>query len=264
MEIKTGNWSDQISWILQNTNSELCALMIHGFERASTSEQKYRILSQKLSQKNISNISVDFVWTGVSIWDFANNTISYMTIQLELLLSELKNKWFKKFVMIWHSLWCAIISNIYNKSEYISDIYKSILIAPALNQIELNRYWFVKWKMWKSDPNIKIDWSNYKQYFDENEYQKSFENWKITKMNFIKSDYFAKWLDFDFNKNYQSLSHEQKMNILVIYGDKDETVPQISNDFDFTNKIIVKWWDHDMEKPWQYDQWIDKAINFIW
>jgi hypothetical protein len=40
-------------------------------------------------------------------------------------------------------------------------------------------------------------------------------------------------------------------------------VPSESLNINFTNKIIVENWDHDMERPDQFDKWIDEAVKFL-
>ncbi|MBU1167453.1 alpha/beta hydrolase [Patescibacteria group bacterium] len=69
-----------------------------------------------------------------------------------------------------HSLGaCALATKI----EEIKDkVEKIVLIAPALNQKDLLRYWFVISQMEKSSPDIDITWQNYKEYLDENDFVK--------------------------------------------------------------------------------------------
>lgn len=67
-------------------------------------------------------------------------------------------------------------------------IGKIVLIAPALNQRDLLRYWFVTGQMKKANPSIEITWQNYKDYLDEEDFLKDCQrDDKMTKANRISS-----------------------------------------------------------------------------
>jgi hypothetical protein len=62
-------------------------------------------------------------------------------------------------------------------------------------------------------------------------------------------------------QDYTTQLPQNTNNILVIQWDKDNVTPLQSQPH-FANIIIVKWWDHDMEKPWIINQWVDKVVDF--
>lgn len=67
-------------------------------------------------------------------------------------------------------------------------IGKIILIAPALNQRDLLRYWFVTGQMKKTNPSIEITWKNYKDNLNEEDFLKDCQrDDKMTKANYISS-----------------------------------------------------------------------------
>ena len=86
-----------------------------------------------------------------------------------------------RVIVVCHSLSaCAVslIANCFNKI---------VLFAPALNQKELLRYWFVD----SLEKEKEIDWRNYKQYLNEEEFLKDcMRSDKMTKANYISSNYF--------------------------------------------------------------------------
>lgn len=163
-----------------------------------------------------------------------------------------------KISVVAHSLGaCVLATKIYEVEE---EIEKIVLIAPALNQKDLIRYWFVTSQLKKSNPAIEISWQNYKQYLDENSFQKDCERTdKIVKANYIDSSYFQDAKNLDFSCKFDSMNNK----ILHIHGSKDSTVPIESLNTTFNNQIIIENGDHDLESPKYLEQWINKTMNFI-
>ncbi len=122
------------------------------------------------------------------------------------------------------------------------------------------RYWFVISQMKESNPEIEITWQNYKQYLDENAFQKDCERTdRMTKVNYIDSKYFLEAKDLDFSNKFDSI----KDKVLHIHGSKGITVPIESLNTTFDNQIIVENGDHDLEGPNQLEQWRDKVVDFL-
>ncbi len=63
--------------------------------------------------------------------------------------------------------------------------------------------------------------------------------------------------------NYSSLIKQDSDKILVIHGSHDKFVPIESLQCTCKNKIVIEWWDHDLERKWLIEQWVDKAVEFI-
>jgi alpha-beta hydrolase superfamily lysophospholipase len=139
-----------------------------------------------------------------------------------------------KISVVAHSLGaCVLATKIDKIKDYIEKI---ILIAPALNQKDLMRYWFVTSQMKKSNPDIELTWQNYKQYLDESAFQRNCERTdKMTKANYIDPKYFLEAKDFDFSNRFDSI----KDNVLHVHGSKDIAVPIESLNTTFNNQIIV-------------------------
>ncbi len=234
--------------ILVDKNTDLIVVMIGGFERSATTEKKFKKIADNLQ---VSSFRFDYSGVGLSDGDFSKITVSSMKKELKNVLVELKKN-YSKFIIVAHSLSACLVVNS-------NDFEKIILMAPALNQKELLRYYFVLSNIKEENINEKISWNNYQKYLDKDKFLKDclLEN-KMTKKNHISSAYFLENKDKDYSK-----IAEDKKNILHIHGDKDDKVPLESLNIKFTNLITVKNGDHDMERPDMIRQWIQKTIDFI-
>jgi esterase/lipase len=164
----------------------------------------------------------------------------------------------KSIYVVGHSLGSCVIGKYLEQNP--DSIDKAVLISPALNQKDLMRYWFVSEKMKKENPELIIDWNNYKKFFDEDKFQKDVKRTdKLSKYNFISSEYFQECSQLDLSNSFE----KYKNKFLQIQGENDSTMPIESLNIDFTHKFIVKGGDHDMERPNQRTQWIDKVIKYL-
>ena len=161
----------------------------------------------------------------------------------------------EKISIVCHSLSACAMGGVLNEANF----EKIVLLAPALNQKDLLRYWFTVSAIKKQNANLKINWNNFKDYLDENKFQKDCLRMdKTTKANFISSDYFLENKDKDYSNYFVN-----NKNILHIHGSEDDKVPPKSLNIKFKNEIIVKGGDHNLEKPDMFNAWINKAIDFI-
>lgn len=234
-------------------------ICLHGFERCSSTEKKFKALSDNLVEKKMAVLRLDFSGCGLSDGDFKYTTIEKQADDFVLALRKLKEEIGQsKISIVAHSLGACILAT---KIDEIKDeIEKIILIAPALNQKDLVRYWFVTSQIKKSNPEIEINWQNYKQYLDESAFQKDCERTdKMTKANYIDSKYFLEAKKNNFSNKFDFM----KDRILHIHGSKDVAVPIESLNTTFDNQIIIENGDHDLEKPNQLEQWRNKAVDFL-
>jgi len=81
----------------------------------------------------------------------------------------------------------------------------------------------------------------------------------MTKINYIGADHFLLGKDIDFSSKFNELDDR----VLHIHGEKDPAVPRESLNFKFSNQIIVKGGDHQMERPDLMEQWLPKAVDFL-
>lgn len=234
-------------------------IFVNGFERSGTVEPKFKDLSDKLYNEGISSMRFDFSGLGLSDGNFKNTTLNNWTKEFSNAYDFFKSKTETEFVyVVGHSLGNCVIGKYLEQNP--KNIKKAVLISPALNQRDLMRYWFVSRKMKNENPEQLIKWNNYREFLDESEFQKDANKTdKMSKYNFIGAEYFQECSKLDLSNSFKKYRNE----FLCILGDSDETVPTESLSVDFLNKIIVNGGDHDMEKPNQRIQWIDKAVEYL-
>jgi len=231
-------------------------LMCGGFERSATTEKKFKILADELAEQNIASLRFDYAGCGLSDGDFSKITVEKMRDDFKNAVKNLQNKTScKNISVIAHSLSACVIASLIKKSLF----EKIILIAPALNQKNLLRYWFAVSAMKKQKPDSEITWENFKDYLDEEQFQEDCVRIdKMTKASYISADYFLENKD----KDYSNLLSDNK-NVLYIHGDKDDKAPLASLNIKFQNSIIIKGGDHDLERPDMMEQWLKSAVDFI-
>ena len=194
------------------------ALMCGGFERSATTEKKFKVLADELAKQNIASLRFDYAGCGLSDGDFAKVTIQKMANDFKNAFKILQEKTNRKNIsVIAQSLSACVVANLVKESLFA----KIILIAPALNQKGLLRYWFMLSAMKKQNPDSEITWQNFEDYLDEEQFQNDCARTdKMTKANYISADYFLENKD----KDYSNLMSDSD-NILHIHGDKDDKAP---------------------------------------
>lgn len=192
--------------IFVNKNTDKIVIMIGGFERSATTEKKFKKLTDNL---NFSSYRFDYSGVGLSDGNFSNITIASMQKELKNVLNSFKKIGYKNFIVVAHSLSACVVLNM--------NFDKKILIAPAINQKGLLRYWFSLFISKKEGIGEDINWNNYQDYFKEKDFLKDCEREdKMTKQNYISSAYFLENKDKDYSESIISDN-----NILYIHGDKD-------------------------------------------
>lgn len=234
-------------FVSKNKDKKKVALMVGGFERSATTQKKFKILADNL---NISSLRLDYTGIGLSDGDFSDLTVQNLATDIKSATEVLNEKGFLEVIVVCHSLSaCAVslIANCFNKI---------VLFAPALNQKELLRYWFVD----SLEKEKEIDWGNYKQYLNEEEFLKDCKrDDKMTKANYISSNYFMEGE----GKDYSFFFSKYQERILHIHGLNDKTVPINSNTIVFKNSVFIEGGDHDLERPDMIKQWLEKVIQFL-
>jgi esterase/lipase len=241
---------------LHKENNKSLVVMVSGFERKATTEKKFKALSDELIKRGVDSFRFDYEGLGLSDGDFSKFSLKRLKNDLLDVLSEIKNKKnYQSISLVVHSISGCLAPLIQEKNKF----RKLVLLGPALNQKDLLRYYFVKNKMKKKDSGIKITWDNFKDYLEEEEFKKDIQREdKMTKENYIFSDYFKENMNKDYSKNLKNTD-----NVLLIHGDNDDKVPLESLNIDFSKKIIVKKGDHNLERPDMMSQWLEEAVNFL-
>lgn len=242
--------------LVSSGDSAKVVLMCGGFERSATTEKKFKALADRLIENNISSLRFDCAGCGLSDGDFSKTTVKRMTDDLRSAVEFLKEEAETENIsLVCHSLSACAAGRVLDEANF----KKIVLIAPALNQKDLLRYWFTVSAMEKQNPHIKINWSNFKNYLDEKRFQEDcLRTDKMTKSNYICSAYFLENKDKDYSSYFKN-----NQNVLHIHGSEDDKVPLESLNVKFKNEIIVKGGGHDLERPDMFEQWINKAVEFI-
>jgi alpha-beta hydrolase superfamily lysophospholipase len=227
-----------------------CVIFIHGFEGTSSTDKKFKVISEKLAEKNIASLRLDSEGCGLSGGDFKNMTVKNQAEELSLVIKKINCK---NISIVTHSLGACIVTEYLKNNENIFG--NIILFSPALNQRDLLRYWFVK----SSNKNNGILWKNYKNYLNEKDFQKNYKKKSLlTKENYFPYNYFKENQNKDYSEKFNI-----NENVLYIIGDKDDVTPTESVTIKFKNKIIVKGGDHDLRRPDMEKQYLNKVIKFI-
>jgi hypothetical protein len=245
--------------LLNPKDSDKGVIFISGFERNGTTEPKFKDLADKLYQKNIASMRFDFSGCGLSDGDFRYTSLKNWTKEFEKAYNFFKSKLnLKSISIVAHSLGCCVAGKYIEKNP--KNISKLVLLAPALNQKELMRYWFVTGIMKKENKNLKINWENYNEYLNEKEFNEDVKREdKMSKYNFIDPEYFLGASRVDVSNSFKNI----KSKVLHIHGESDDAVPIQSLNINFPSKIIVKKGNHDIERPDQRKQWIKKAVEYL-
>jgi esterase/lipase len=238
-------------FVLNNEDNKKVLLMVGGFEGSATTQKKFKILTDKI---DFSSLRIDYSGVGISDGDFSKLTVNNLSLDIKTAAEELNKRGFDKIYIACHSLSACAVSLLIDYFD------KIILIAPALNQKELLRYWFVNSLNEKQGFTKEINWNNYKQHLNEEEFLKDCQrNDKMTSMNNILSDYFME----NMNKDYSSLLINSQKKIFHIHGLNDDVVPPESITTNFDNKILIEEGGHDLERPDIIKKWIEPTIQFL-
>lgn len=242
-------------------NNNKLVLCLSGFESASSTGKKFKILADNLVNQGMDTVRLDFQGHGLSDGEFRQTTVQSRLIDAKKIIEEvIKQKNYQELIIIAHSLGGCVANELLEEINLKIPITKMVLFAPALNLKELLRYLFVKKQMRKINPTTEITWENFKVYLKEEEFLNDCQQKdKMTKMNYIDFAFFLENKNKDYFNNLQTRAE----NILLIQGDKDKTVPGKSLPDIFPNKIIVLGGDHNLERPDMMNQWLEKTLNFI-
>ena len=234
------------------TEKEYVVVMLGGFERAATTERKFKALADKLAQKDIDSFRFDVTDVGLSDGDFYHSTTQSFADDLFSAIACVKILGYKKISFVGHSHAACAFSLILNKTE----AEKVVLLAPGLNQQGLFHMWFVQ----GSHPEVKIDWSNYLEYLNEDDFKKSLKGdtvWGSHKLNSLLQEQNSY---IDYADNYKGFSMEK---ILIVHGMADSVCPYESVNIHSPHTILVEGGDHDLEKPAMITQWLDGAVAHL-
>lgn len=243
-----------------NTTSKIVLVCVAGFEGLSSTAPKFVNLTKELfslSENPVASVfRYDSSGIGLSDGKYYKTTIDSLVGDLSHAMNYLL-QFYTKFIFICHSLGSCVTSKFLNSNSHLFDVEKIILLAPALNQYDLHRYWYMQ--------NLgRLSWKDFRERFRESDFQEYLNSKPI---GACKSQRAHKILyefirlcsqedfSFQFNDHYDQLLH--------IHGDQDSIVPIESIKDQFRNTLILHTDDHDLEEPDLLQEWTTKAIDFI-
>lgn len=244
--------------LLRRGTSERVVLMLHGFERAASTEPKFKHLADALGQAGIASFRLDFTGCALSDGNFQQNTTTSYVEDVHRAIARLKEKGLLPFAVVAHSLAACVLASLDSHDQ--QEFERVVLLAPALNQPQLLRYWFVKNMMKKKDPLFRVTWGNYLAFLDEAAFVADCERVdRMSKANFVGAEYFLQNKEHDYSKGLIPLVSRT----FLVHGSGDDTVPLESLGINFLNQLIVKNGDHDLERPDLIKQWLPEAVKFL-
>ena len=235
-----------------DTGPDYAVVMLGGFERAGTADLKFKALADRLAEAGVASFRFDASGCGLSDGDFYHQTTESLAAELQRAVACLKSLGYRCFALVGHSQACCAIAQAWPEIEPA----RIVLIAPALNQRDLLRLWFVQ----KKHKDLKIDWSNYRQYLDEAEFLADTKQDLVAKSHRLNYQYRFENKDRDYSSGFAAYPADQ---LLTILGDNDQVVPAASLNTAFEHMIDVEQGDHDLVRPGALEQWLGQAVAFL-
>lgn len=244
-----------------NSISKTVLVCIPGFEGVSSTAPKFVRLSEKLLSLSPVPIAGVFRYDptglGLSDGEFFQITIDTLVDDFTHAMNYLLNK-YTKFIFIAHSLGNCILTQYLNSNEKNFEIVKIILLAPAFNQSELHRYWYMQ----ELDENIT--WKKFQENFKEFDFQEYLNNKPIGSCKIQRAHKILyEFVRLCSKTNFSFKLNQYQNEILHIHGDQDPVVPIESVEDQFQHTLVLHTNDHDLEQPDILNQWTNKAVEFI-
>ncbi len=244
--------------LLSDAKKGTGVVFAHGFER-TTVESKFKNIVSKLSDK-ASTFRFDFSGCGLSDGSFEDITASKCVRELKNAVSVFKEACprVKKIVLVSHSFGCCAAIKFMSENNGVVD--RAVFLGPAFNQKMLHRFWFASSK----NKEREITWANFREFLNEKEFEEEMNKpKKMSKEHFISSAYFLENKEAD----YQEFIKKSGAKMLLVHGDKDDKVPQESNDkisaIGNLEILSIKNGDHDLQRMDMVCQYEDKVREFI-
>jgi pimeloyl-ACP methyl ester carboxylesterase len=224
-------------------------VIMGGFARMATDEKILLAIAEKAGKPCFI---FDWHGLGMSSGNFGDVTVEKLADDLKRIIGMLFAEGFSKFHFVGHSLGACVIALFTKKYAIIFDIGKKILIAPALDQSFLLRYWFARgnnldfsisnWNAGYKETchifhgeKVSLGYDAYdatKCWNHENEFQKYIHFRKNIKdinidatywENESQMNYFYHLINNDFLNFPASVVSDR--NLFLIFGSNDKSIP---------------------------------------
>lgn len=250
--------------LFDKAKSKRGIIFVHGFER-TTVESKFKNIIDNLKGR-VNLFRFDFSGCGLSDGKFEDLTVNKLIAELTVAERNFKKiSGAEKISFVAHSLGCVVVL-IYLTTSSKTFVDKVIFLAPALNQKNLQRFWYAKSLI----PDQLISWPNLRKYTEEKRFEQKFQEFifqltRMTKEHFISAKYFTESSNFDYQDYWRGVTPDLLPKFMIIHGDTDDKVPIQSNDKlpAKIKKIIVSGGDHDLQRPDMVKQYLSKVVHFL-
>lgn len=253
---KQGNILRGIHILSQGEPGGHVVVMMGGFERAATTERKFKLLSDELVDFNIDSFRFDVSDIGMSDGDFYESSTRTFADDLLSAMDCVFGLGYKTVSFVGHSHASAALSLVLHDV----DLKKIVLIAPGANQKTLWQMWHVK----ETNPNKTITVSNYEEYFDEQKYRETLDDVSWTDLLMASHDLSPKLRAVNSYINYfDNYAGYPAEKIMIIHGTHDLICPYETVTAQVGQTVLVEGGDHDLEKPAMSKQWVSEAIKHL-
>lgn len=222
-------------------------LLVHGFGRSSN-EPKFRALCEELAYRNVASATIDLNIKGRQ----KNLLYEEMLWDIECAESHLARE-HGLYVSAYagHSLGATLaIARVIARTrrEAHFNLRSLALIAPALNQAGLLRYWF------------------FRKYTPRATWQRFIEEWRARphlERAFLHENDRPVYAEniLDMNLSFESSRYLRKT--LRIHGRSDEIVPIESIPLRYRHELYVPHGDHDLDTDEALDIWITRTARHL-
>ncbi len=232
--------------------TDTAVVLAGGFERAATTEAKHRRLAERLAGLGVSSLRFDATGCGLSDGDFSRLTVSTLAGDLEAACTTMLGAGYRALSVFAHSLAGCAVSAAIDRISF----EKIALMAPALDQRGLHRFWYVQ----QSNPDREIGWNDWPQLIDESAFLAAAKLEMTAKSHRVAATYRETSKDQDYAATIGSFPAARR---LLIHGAADDKVPVQSVRAKFANQILVPKGDHDLERPGVIEQWVGQTAEFL-
>ena len=237
--------------------SDLALVCVPGFEGLGSTAPKFIHLIDQLRQSSISCfVRYDPTGIGLSDGNYRDTFIETLVDDLSTVMNSLL-KTYQRFIFVGHSLGSCVISEYLRQNRQVQ-VENLILLAPALNQSELHRYWYMM------ENHRCSSWTEFQQIFNEDEFQNYLKTTPVDGYRSARSHRISyRFVRECSAKNYSLTLKEFYSKILLVNGDRDPVVPLESIKDEFPHRLIVSSDDHDLERPDILEQWVSHVVKCI-
>lgn len=219
-------------------------VICHGFGDDKTQRKIVR-LARILEKDRIATFRFDFEGCGDSEGDFLKATVEKEVEDLNSAIryiKKIKNIDLRNFAFVGHSIGAVICTLFLARSKI--DAKAIVMWAPSFNQKALMKYWASpkQMKKWKSQGYLHREGKE-----------------KVIGLDYLKEN---------INKDYSQILEQIKIPILIIHGEKDETVPprfskKLAKNYKNIKLTLLSRADHKFEDYYVQGRLVRKTVNWF-